>query len=92
MSCLGLEEQVRLRFLEDKAFSRDGVTVVRVRSGEEAEVPPRLAARYLEEGVAVDAGEVKARAAAPENKATMPPAEAPSAPVVRRGGRRKAVG
>lgn len=83
---------MRLRFLVDKAFSWDGVTVVRVASGEEAEVPPRLAARYLEGGVAVDAG-VKAMPVAPENKAAPPvEGDGPVVPARARGGRRKAGG
>lgn len=79
---------MRVRFLQDKVFSRDGVSVVRVRAGDEAEVTPRLAARYLAEGVAVDAAEVKALPVAPENKADG----APARPAARRGGRRKGAG
>lgn len=83
-----------LRFLVDKAFSADGTTVVRVRAGEEAVVPSRLAARYLEQGVAVDPS-VKAMTAAPENKAAavdvpvVPDPPKPAAPRGR-GGRRRA--
>lgn len=80
---------MRLRFLVDKAFSRDGVTVVRVAAGEEAEVPPRLAARYLEDGVAVAPG-VKAHTAAPENKAAVVPDPPVAEPTRARRARGKA--
>ena len=80
-----------VRFLHNKAFSPDHVRVVNARAGDVADVPDRLATRYLELGICTNLdGEATATDADEASGATTtqeapPAAEKP--PAAARGGR-----